>query len=132
MSRLTLSDTTSSAITKMSEGNPGTITALSEIFKHTSRIDPQLRIGAMGVLLSLDTYEIYGTEIYILYNDKCDRDIRRFLMLLRTVQLGLFNRTKLKTMAEDQARQINLTEKEWTDLDEGVCKKLTDFARDTE
>ena len=51
------------------------------------------------------------------------------LMLMRATQLGLFSHIKLKEMAADQMRQVNLSDEEMADLDEKVCEQLKDFAR---
>lgn len=129
MTRLELTDTGISAVVKMAEGNPGAISALSEIMKNAKNIDPQAFAGYLGVFLSLDAYGIYGTSIYILYNDKCNKDVRRMMMLLRATQLGLFLPMKLKELAADQSRQINLTEAEFLELDQKVCEQLVEFER---
>jgi hypothetical protein len=129
MERLGLQDTVLSAVTKMSDGNPGAISAMTEIIKKHEQIDPQSALGGLGVIMLLDTYEIYGTDIYILYSDKCNRDVRRMLMIMRATQLGLFSHLKLKEMAHDQMRQVNLTEDEWKDLDSKVCEQLPEFAK---
>lgn len=129
MSRIELTDTGMDVIMKMTEGNPGAIMAMTEIVREHDKIDPQAISGGIGALMSLDGYEIYGTDIYILFSDKCNRDVRRMLMLMRATQLGIFSHLKLKEMAADQSRQVNLTEDEFAELDQKVCEKLTDFAR---
>ena len=130
MSRLELTDNAMSSMVKMAEGNPGAAMAITEIMANAEKIDPQAFAGGIGVLLSLDGYGIYGTDIYVLYSDKCDRNVRRMLMLLRATQLGLFSHLKLKEMAADQMRQVNLTEDEFVELDQKVCEQLTEFERD--
>ena len=117
MSRLGLEDTLTSSMVKMAEGNPGATVAMIEIMKNHDRIDPQAFMGGLGAILALDAHEIYGTAIYILYNDKCNRDVRKMLMLMRATQLGFFSHLKLKEMAADQMREINLTE---DGFDEGL------------
>jgi len=123
MSRLKLKDTFISAITKMSDGNPGAITALIDLSLSSPEIDPQSEFGGIGPFFSFDLYEIYGSDIYIIWNDKCGRDSRKTLMLLRAVQLGFLQESKLKEMASDQMRQVDLTEKQWEELDYKVCKE---------
>jgi len=129
MSRLELTDNTMSALMKMAEGNPGAISAMMEILEKHDSIDPQAMMGGLGAIMLLDTWEIYGTDIYILFNDKCNRDVRQLLMLMRATQLGHFSDVKLKQMAADQMREINLTDEEWTDLDDKVCSELDQFAK---
>ena len=129
MSRIELNDTVANAILKMSDGNPGAITAMSDILKEAADIDPQSAMGGMGPILMLDTWEIYGTDIYVLWSDKCQRDVRKMLMLLRATQLGFLNNSRLKEMASDQMRKIDLTEEEWDDLDGQVCSQLENFRK---
>jgi len=129
MSRITLDDNVMSMIVKMSDGNPGALTAMIEIINKHASIDPQAIMGGIGAIMILDTWEIYGTDIYILFNDKCDRDARKMLMLMRATQLGNFSHVKLQQMASDQMRKINLSDEEWKEQDDYVCSALEDFAR---
>jgi len=129
MSKLDQQDTTMDILVKMSDGNPGAIGALMEIMNTADRIDPQAADSGLGHILLLDEYEIYGTDIYILYNDKCDRNVRKLLVLIRGVQLGFLRKETLKTMASDQTRSTNLTDEEFEDLDKKVCKTLVGFSK---
>lgn len=88
MSRITLSDTGLSAIRKMCEGNPGAMKALMEILKFGAQIDPYSCMGGLGVILSLDTLVIYGTDIYVLWNEICDRNTSKMIAVLRANQFG--------------------------------------------
>lgn len=129
MSRITLEDTQMDVLVKMAEGNPGALTAMMDILEKHDAIDPQAFMGGLGAIMTFDTYGIYGTEIYILWNDKCGKDVRKLLMLLRACQLGFLPSEKLKVMAEDQMLQVDLTEEEWADYDKQVCDRLEDFAK---
>lgn len=129
MSKIQLTDSVLDVMVKMSEGNPGAVNALSVMLKEGKTIDPQGFMGGLGVILLLDTWGIYGSSIYVLYNDKCDRDIRKMLLLMRAGQLGLFPVTKIKKMAHDQAYKINLTDEEWKDIDDKVCAQLVEFQK---
>jgi hypothetical protein len=129
MSRIELTDTAMDALVKMAEGNPGALTAMMDILKKHEDIDPQGAFGGIGAIMLLDTWEIYGTDIYILYNDKCQRDARKMLMIMRATQMGLFDRVKLCDMAADQMRQIDLDQDEWDELDTKVCAELDQFQK---
>lgn len=102
--RITLEDTLESALTKMSEGNPGALNTLMEIFTKNPKIDPNDFMQGLGPILSLDSFGIYGTDIYILHNDICERDIVKTLAVLRAVQLGFFKREILKDACHRQDR----------------------------
>jgi len=112
---------------KMSKGNPGAASALAEIWKEAPAIDPDNMLGGLGVILSFDTYGIYGTDIYILFNDQCYRDVRELLMLMRATQLGFFSETRLRQMAGDQMRSDVLTQEEMDELNDKVMAELPKF-----
>ena len=132
MTRIELKDTGMDAIIKMAGGNPGAMMAMGEIMEKHDEIDPQAALGGMGAIMLLDTWGVYGTGIYVLFNDKCNRDVRQILMLMRATQLGFFPHTKLQEMAHDQMREINLSDEEWEELDKKVCDQLSEFKRPDE
>jgi hypothetical protein len=127
--RLGLTDTMMDVVMKMSDGNPGAVVAIMEIMQKHEEIDPQAAMGGLGAIMILDTWEIYGTDIYILFNDKCGRDVRTMLMLMRATQLGFFSHSRLQEMAADQMREVNITEDELAELDKKVCDQLKDFKK---
>ena len=129
MSKIQLHDSLKDILLKMSMGNPGAISAMMEIIHQGEKIDPQCYLGHINPILYLDILQIYGTEIYILWNDQCDRDTRKLIMLLRAVQLGFLQQERLKQIAQDQMRQFLLSEEEITVLDEKVCDFLPDFQK---
>lgn len=129
MARIKLEDTVQDVLVKMSDGNPGAISCMMAILQEHDKIDPQAFMGGLGAILLFDTYEIYGTNIYILFSDKCGRDVRKMLMLMRATQLGYFSHLRLREMASDQMREINLTDTEWKELDDKVCETLKEFTR---
>lgn len=128
-SRIELTDTSQTAIIKMAEGNPGAVIAMIDILAKHDEIDPQAMFGGLGAIMLLDIWGIYGTEIYILFNDKCNRDVRKMLILMRSCQLGFLPQSKLNEMAKDQLREINLSDDEWADIDAKVCDRLESFAK---
>lgn len=129
MARIELTDTMMDMIVKMVDGNPGATMALMEVIEKHEAIDPQAFMGGIGAVMTLDTWGIYGTDIYVLFNDQCNRDVRQFLMLLRATQLGFFSQSRLQQIAGDQTRSNVLTEDELEDLDKQVCDRLEDFQR---
>jgi len=129
MPKISLNDNLVEAITKMSDGNPGAMNAMIKLQEDAPKIDPQNPFGPFGPILSLDSYEIYGTDIYILFNDKCGSDSRKMMLLLRGTQLGKLSEAKLKEMAADQMYKVNLTEEEWEELDTQVCEQLEEFQK---
>lgn len=98
--RIELNDTTVSALTKMSDGNPGAITVLVALLREGAAIDPDDFAGGFGSVLGLDTHGIYGEKIWMLYKDICESDLTTFIGLLRGVQLGFMPERELKTSLE--------------------------------
>lgn len=102
MERITLSDSIVSAITKMTEGNMGAVNVCMSLIKEGETIDPQNTMGGFGFLLDLDREGIYGSDIYVFWNDICNRDISKMMAMLRAVNLGFFSG---KTLANACHRQ---------------------------
>ena len=127
--RITLHDNPQSAIIKMADGNPGALTAMMEIYQNSPRIDPENAFGGLAPILHLDTLRLYGSEIYIIFNDKCNCDCRKMLILLRAAQLGFLPAEQVQEMAVDQMRSIDLTPEEWEQIDKQVCKRLPQFQK---
>jgi len=130
MSRIELSDDLMGALSKMAEGNPGALTAMMDLIEKAETIDPQAAMGGIGKIMCLDTYGIYGTDIYILWNDKCGNDAVKMCLLLRSVQLGMTPQSKLVKMAADQMGEVNLSDEEWEDIKTKVCARLEEFKTD--
>ncbi len=122
--RLQLTDTAHDIIYKMSDGNPGAITVLLSILKHGDTIDPDAAMGSIMAILDLDTLDIYGSDIWVLYKYVCECQIARFMGLLRAWQLGLVDSAVLKAAASDPRGGTSL------DVDgllKQVKEKLPDF-----
>ena len=100
--RIQLKDSTMDVIVKMSDGDPGAMTTLMEILKNGETIDPDGVMGGLGPILLLDTFEIYGTDIYVLWSDICGRKINKMLAVLRACQLGMFSPSILKDACSRQ------------------------------
>ncbi len=75
MSKITLEDTNQSAIVKMSEGNPGALTALVGLLQLDKKVAP---FGGLVALLHLDDEGIYGSRIWMGFKDYCGQDAAKF------------------------------------------------------
>jgi hypothetical protein len=124
--RIQLGDTTKDILFKMSEGNPGALTVLLHILKENARIDPNDFFDGLGPILSLDSYGIYGSSIWILYKDVCGEDITKTLAVLRAVQLGFFSAQTLKSVCEPQ-NYSRIKEIPVQELCDKVKERLPDF-----
>lgn len=101
--KIQLTDSTMDVVVKMSEGNPGAMNVIMQMLK-PNNIDPDNAMGGFGAILLMDTYGIYGTDIYILNNDICDRDLAKTLAVLRATQMGMFDSNILKDACHRQDR----------------------------
>jgi len=129
MSRIEFNDTAMDAITKMSDGNPGAINVLLDIITNAKEIDPQSMLAGLGTLLSLDTHEIYGSDIWIFHKDVSGGDLETLLGCMRAVQLGIKSKSWLRGLIiEGQSRRISEeSQLSITDAITEVKKQLPDF-----
>lgn len=129
MTRIKLDDGMQEIVMKLGENNPGAMRALMSLMVEAADIDPDNAFGAFGPLLTLDQLGIYGTDIYILYNDKCGCDVRRLILLLRATQYGVLPPSKLLSLSKDQCGEVGITNAEWDRLEEWVPEVLPNFWR---
>ena len=100
--RIKLHDNTTDVVVKMSNGNPGAMNVIALLLKQADRIDEYDAMGGFGKILLLDSFEIYGTDIYVLYNDICGRDLVKMIAVLRATQMGMFSSSILKDACHRQ------------------------------
>lgn len=81
MNRITIFDTQISAVTKLCNGNPGAINACCLLIKEGAHIYPY--IDGYRYIMMLDSIGIYGTDIYVLWNDICQRGLAKMIAMLR-------------------------------------------------
>jgi len=77
----------------MSDGNPGAITCMLEMFQSSTT--------AQQDILFFDSMEIYGSKIYMLWNDCCGRDMAK---LAQTIQYLKFNNISKEAIHENLSR----------------------------
>ena len=70
--RIQLHDSMMDIVTKMSEGNMGAITCLMEMIK---KDDWYAGVHGVLMILNFDSMGLYGSKLYMLWNDCCDRDL---------------------------------------------------------
>jgi hypothetical protein len=108
--RLCLTDTTQSAIIKMAEGNPGAVSVCIQLLKGEAAIDPDSVLGGLGGILMLDTLELYGSSIWMLYKDVCNKDLTSMCAVLRGYQLGFLTATQIRHAIENYGEGIDCSE----------------------
>lgn len=91
-------------IVKMSDGNPGTLMALSSLAEVSASIDPDSAWAEFSACVNLDSIGIYGKDIWVLYKDICKGNPALVHACLRACQLGLFPEATLKDACSRQDR----------------------------
>lgn len=104
--RISLNDSTIDVVVKMAEGNPGAAVVMREILEKGSSIDPENLMGGMGSILYLDTFNIYGSRIWMLYKDVCKQNITHTLAVIRSVQMGFLSREALNKAIDNYGEGI--------------------------
>jgi len=100
--RIKMGDTLTQTIMRMSEGNPGAVQAMAVMMQNSVKIDPESALKEFSGIVSLDSFGIYGTAIYVLWSDICGKDMPKMLAVLRSVQLGFFTREVLRDACSRQ------------------------------
>ncbi len=85
MSKLELTDTVQDVFLKMAEGNPG---ALNCLFAMISKKDWFGGLDPVMLIIQLDDMEIYGSNLYMLWNDCCNQDLVQMELVIRNYQCG--------------------------------------------
>ena len=130
--RIGLTDSLQSAVIKMSDGNPGAMGAMVAMIQASPEVDPMSALGSFGPLLSLDMFGIYGSDVYVMHNDLCDRDPVRSLACLRATQLGLLAETDLKTAIAEARERYKSATLDTVAMVATVQAKLPKFAKNWE
>lgn len=102
--RIKLEDDLMSAVLKLSDGNPGALSALMEMAQNSPEVDPDSFGGVFSPLRSLDMHNIYGTDVYVLWYDICGKCNVTALAVLRATQLGFLPSAVLKDACSRQDR----------------------------
>jgi hypothetical protein len=95
----------------LSDSNPGCMLALSKLIT-TSNNGEYLWIDEKFVDLFKQN-NITGSSIYILFNDKCKRDVDAFISLLKHALSSKENSSWVKNLSQDEMDKISITQKEW-------------------
>jgi len=117
---LTLDDTLEDIIVKMSKGNPGAMSAIVSLLSEYPLADPLNPLKELAPILTFDYLGIYGTDLYIIWNDKCNRDVYKIFILIRSIQLGLMDGKKLVALSKDQLNKLRLSSEDWASLGEKI------------
>jgi hypothetical protein len=91
------------------------------------KIDPDNLMGGLGMILFLDTLGIYETNIYMLWNDCCDRNLPAMLTVLRACQWGILPQQEVHSSIEGKFGRGTNLRKKCDELIKKVQEKLPHF-----
>jgi len=94
MARITILDDAKSALVKICEGNPGAINACCCMIKEGAVVYPY--VDGWEYIILLDTLEIYGSDIYVLWSDICQRDTQKMIAALKVAKIDAYKADVLK------------------------------------
>ena len=123
-----LNMTLTDIIVALAEGNPGATTACVEMVKHQPVIDPQA--FPMASLFGADSLGLYGSELYMLWNDVCGRDVGKVVGVLRAWQLGILTDTQIRDAVSSCRERTHDESTGGLDLDgmlASVSEQIPDF-----
>ena len=130
MARINLHMNTMDMILAMVDGNPGALNVCMQIIEKGTLIDPDNAFGFIGNVLLLDTFGIYGSDIWVFYKDICREEILNVFTYLRAIQLGITGLGDLNLMI----RAIQSGERQqgvdFTDLYNKVKDRLPNFNKE--
>ena len=84
MSKLELSDSFDKIMIKLSEGNPGALNVLFEIMKENNND----LLKSIPIFIMIDSMELYGSYLYMLWNDCCNKDIHKTIKVIDLYKRG--------------------------------------------
>lgn len=108
MTRIQLEDTMMNVIMKLADGNPGAMRVCMDLLNEAERIDTDDIMGGFGSLLMLDSEEVYGPQIWMLYKDVCKEQLWEMIAVIRACQLGFINKTQLHHAIDNYGEGINI------------------------
>ena len=85
--RITANMTIKEVLITMSDGNPGALTCMMTMLDS----DPL----ALLDILVLDSLEIYGSKLYMLWNDCCDRDMAKLKKTIQYLNSGAISKEEI-------------------------------------
>lgn len=127
MTKLKGNETVAEAIHTMAGGNSKAEEVLDYISVESPEIDPDMKPADIGHMLLLDKIGIYGADISTLFDDKCNSNVSKLLLLLRATDLGKYSKSKLQESSSADSYRETTTKDEWRRLEILVNKDLPKF-----
>ena len=90
--KISLQDDIRTITVKLAGGNPGALEALWSFFPVITDIFKEHQGEALfQIFMFLDTYRIYGTDIYVFWSDICEKDTFKTIAVIEACKIGLFD-----------------------------------------
>lgn len=122
-----LSDSPMDMMRKMSQGNPGALSVVVQVFKGGGQVDPDDFLGGIGALLHWDSMAVRGSRIWMLYKDVSEQHLSTALGLTRAVQLGILGQDHFNWAIDHHGDNLDIP---W--LLKALRKELPNFRMDVE
>ena len=103
MGRLKIFGTIEDNFKIFSDGNPGALTALFELMKQAED-----RTGLF--LITLDRMQLYGSHLYMLWNDCCNRDINKVIKILELYEREIITQKDIDDRIKNVGYGLNFDE----------------------
>ena len=103
MGRLKIFGTIEDNFKTFSDGNPEALTALFELMKQAED-----RIGLF--LITLDRMQLYGSHLYMLWNDCCNRDINKVIKILELYEREIITQKDIDDRIKNVGYGLNFDE----------------------
>lgn len=130
--KISLNDSIQDVIFKLSGGNPGAISVLSQVYQNAYNIDTFTSLGSLAYYLQLDSLGIRGSMIWILYKDICKENILHFMAVIRAVQMGIVAHSDLTTAVLEASQGIRNSSIDSADALAKLRTKLPGYGVDFE
>ncbi len=96
MSRIKITDNGFDILEKLADGNPGALTALYQFINASYGDNGDLYIArCFETFFIIDMMELYGSHLYMLWNDCCNRDTKKFLKVIEGYREGKIKKSDL-------------------------------------
>lgn len=86
MSKLSPTDTLQDVMVKLCEGNPGALDCLMRMYQNQNWKVPNM--NGFTYIMMFDQMGLYGSRLYQLWNDCCDRDLDQIETVLYNILIG--------------------------------------------
>lgn len=79
-------------------------------------------MGGIGQLVNLDSFNVYGADIWGLFKDVCKQNLVHTVAVLRAVQMGFIGREQLHHAIQNRGEGIDVAS-----VFKQVCERLPRF-----